>query len=82
VRGRLPRPIGHGDPEQELPGPLVLAALIGVLVSFASWCFLELVRWIQQEAYKSPAGWDSIRSLVVAPARAGGSRVFTAVANA
>jgi len=28
---------------------LVFAALIGVLVSFASWCFLELVHWIQQE---------------------------------
>ena len=32
---------------------LVFAALIGVLVSFASWCFLELVHWIQQEVYKS-----------------------------
>ena len=27
---------------------LVFAAVIGVLVSFASWCFLELVHWIQQ----------------------------------
>src|SRR6266498_3186691 len=36
---------------------LVFAALIGVLVSFASWCFLELVHWIQNEVYKSlPAG--------------------------
>ncbi len=36
---------------------LVLAALIGVLVSFASWCFLELVHWIQQEVYKTlPSG--------------------------
>jgi H+/Cl- antiporter ClcA len=36
---------------------LVLAALIGVLVSFASWCFLELVHWIQQEVYTSlPSG--------------------------
>ncbi len=36
---------------------LVVAALIGVLVSFASWCFLELVHWIQQEVYKSlPSG--------------------------
>ena len=36
---------------------LVIAALIGVLVSFASWCFLELVHWIQQEVYKSlPSG--------------------------
>ncbi len=36
---------------------LVFAALIGVLVSFASWCFLELVHWIQQEVYKSlPSG--------------------------
>jgi len=26
---------------------LVFAALIGVLVSFTSWCFLELVHWIQ-----------------------------------
>ena len=32
---------------------LVLAALIGVLVSFASWSFLELVHWIQQEVYKT-----------------------------
>ena len=30
---------------------LVLAALLGVLVSFVSWCFLELVHWIQQEVY-------------------------------
>ena len=36
---------------------LVLAALLGVLVSFASWCFLELVHWIQQEVYQSlPSG--------------------------
>jgi len=36
---------------------LVLAALIGVLVSFASWCFLELVHCIQQEVYTSlPSG--------------------------
>jgi H+/Cl- antiporter ClcA len=36
---------------------LVLAALIGVLVSFASWCFLELVHWIQDEVYKDlPSG--------------------------
>ena len=31
---------------------LVLAALIGVLVSFLSWCFLELVHWIQQGVYE------------------------------
>ena len=31
---------------------LVFAALIGVLVSFASWCFLELVHWIQAEVYQ------------------------------
>ena len=44
---------------------LVFAALIGVLVSFASWCFLELVHWIQTEVYQSlpsdlgfhPAPW-------------------------
>ena len=35
---------------------LVAAALIGVLVSFASWCFLELVHWIQHEVYKSLPG--------------------------
>ena len=36
---------------------LVFAAVIGVLVSFASWCFLELVHWIQQEVYQSlPSG--------------------------
>jgi H+/Cl- antiporter ClcA len=34
-----------------------LAALLGVLVSFASWCFLELVHWIQQEVYQTlPSG--------------------------
>ena len=27
-------------------------ALLGVLVSFASWCFLELVHWIQQGVYQ------------------------------
>src|ERR1700750_2135011 len=31
---------------------LVLAALLGVLVSFVSWCFLELVHWIQAEVYQ------------------------------
>ena len=35
---------------------LVFAALIGVLVSFASWCFLELVHWIQQEVYQTLPG--------------------------
>ena len=36
---------------------LVLAAVIGVLVSFVSWCFLELVHWIQTEVYQSlPSG--------------------------
>src|SRR5215467_7932720 len=32
---------------------LVIAAILRVLVSFASWCFLELVHWIQQEVYQS-----------------------------
>jgi chloride channel protein, CIC family len=36
---------------------LVFAALIGVLVSFASWCFLELVHWIQARGVQSlPSG--------------------------
>ena len=36
---------------------LVFAAVIGVLVSFASWCFLELVHWIQTEVYQNlPSG--------------------------
>jgi H+/Cl- antiporter ClcA len=30
---------------------LVIAALIGVLVSFVSWGFLELVHWLQQAVY-------------------------------
>jgi H+/Cl- antiporter ClcA len=30
---------------------LVIAAFIGLAVSFASWCFLELVHWIQQGVY-------------------------------
>ena len=58
---------------------LVFAALIGVLVSFASWGFLELVHWIQQEVYKSlPSGlglhpvpwWWPLPVLVVAGALA------------
>ena len=55
---------------------LVLAALLGVLVSFASWCFLELVHWIQQEVYQQPAQRAGIasRPLVVAAAGAGGGR--------
>ena len=32
---------------------LVSAAVIGVLVSLASWCFLELVHWIQYGVYQS-----------------------------
>ena len=36
---------------------LILAALLGVLVSFASWCFLELVHWLQEEVYQRlPSG--------------------------
>jgi H+/Cl- antiporter ClcA len=31
---------------------LVLAAFIGVLVSFVSWCFLELVHWLQVAVYR------------------------------
>ena len=55
---------------------LVLAALLGVLVSFASWCFLELVHWIQTEVYQTPAQRAGIasRSLVVAAAGDGGGR--------
>lgn len=30
---------------------LVLAAIVGVIVSLAAWCFLELVRQIQQEVF-------------------------------
>src|SRR5215470_17669280 len=49
---------GPADPGETLRSKsyrvlLVFAALIGVLVSFTSWCFLELVHWIQQEVYKS-----------------------------
>ena len=36
---------------------LVFAALIGVLVSFVSWCYLELIHWIQHEVYEEPAQW-------------------------
>jgi H+/Cl- antiporter ClcA len=36
---------------------LVIAALIGVVVSFTSWCFLELVHWLQQAVYHDlPSG--------------------------
>jgi H+/Cl- antiporter ClcA len=31
---------------------LVVSALIGILVSLASWCFLELVHWLQQAVYQ------------------------------
>ena len=58
MRRLLPRPIRArrcaSKPYRVL---LVLAALLGVLVSFASWCFLELVHWIQHEVYQSlPSG--------------------------
>jgi hypothetical protein len=33
---------------------LVVAAFIGVLVSFVSWCFLELVHWLQEAVYRDP----------------------------
>ena len=57
------------------PVLLVLAAVIGVLVSFASWCFLELLHWIQTEVYQSlPSGLGFHRSLVVAAAGAGRRR--------
>ena len=54
--------VSPADPGATLRGKpyrvlLVLAALLGVLVSFASWCFLELVHWIQQEIYQRlPSG--------------------------
>jgi H+/Cl- antiporter ClcA len=36
---------------------LVVAALVGVVVSLASWAFLELLHWIQEWVYKDlPAG--------------------------
>ena len=38
-------------------GLLVLAAAVGILVSLASWCFLELVHYLQQWLYKDlPSG--------------------------
>ena len=55
---------------------LVLAALVGVLVSFASWCFLELIHWIQEEVYRtlpSGLGFDAV-AVVVAAAGDGGRR--------
>jgi hypothetical protein len=33
-------------------GLLVVVAVVGVVVSVASWCFLELTYQIQQELYK------------------------------
>lgn len=35
------------------PVLLVLAAVIGVIVSFASWCFLELVFWMQHWIFEN-----------------------------
>lgn len=35
--------------------PLVFAALIGVPVSFAPWCFQDLVDRVQQEVVQKPA---------------------------
>lgn len=54
---------------------LILAAIIGLLVSFASWCFLELVHWVQHEVYESlpsdlgyhsPPAWWPLPPLAVA----------------
>jgi len=36
---------------REYRGLLIVAAFIGVLVSFVSWCFLELVHWLKQAVY-------------------------------
>lgn len=41
---------------REYRGLLVVAAFIGVLVSFVSWCFLELVHWLQEAVYKDLPG--------------------------
>ena len=61
--GKQVRPVSEAAAAPADPGALirsksyrvllVLAALIGVLVSFASWCFLELVHWIQHGVYQS-----------------------------
>ena len=51
---------------------LVLAAVIGVVVSFVSWAFLEIVHYTQQWLFTDlpdDFGWDS-DSVVVVPARA------------
>jgi H+/Cl- antiporter ClcA len=54
---------------------LVVAAVIGVVVSFASWCFLELVRYLQQWVfvnlpsglgYKTAPDWWPLPVLAVA----------------
>jgi hypothetical protein len=48
---------------------LVLAAVIGVLVSFTSWCFLELLHWIQTEVYQSlPSGGPTFPALFIGAA--------------
>src|SRR5689334_10729055 len=44
------------DPAPDLKGPafirlLALAAVVGVVVSFAAWCFLELVHVVQDGVY-------------------------------
>jgi H+/Cl- antiporter ClcA len=36
---------------------LVVAAVIGVLVSFVAWGFLEVVHWLQVAAYEDLPGW-------------------------
>ncbi|MFZ0322625.1 MAG: chloride channel protein [Actinomycetes bacterium] len=36
---------------------LVIACLVGLVVSFASWCFLEAVYWIQQGVYVDLPSW-------------------------
>jgi H+/Cl- antiporter ClcA len=36
---------------RQLLGLLVLAALVGLVVSLAAWCFLEAVHWTQQGVY-------------------------------
>ena len=52
---------------------LVIVAAIGVVVSLAAWCFLELVYQITQEVYTHlphALGYDNGASAVVADSRA------------
>ena len=77
------------DPTPDLKGPafmklLALAAIVGVVVSFAAWCFLELVHVVQDAVYDDlpdllgfshTPSWWAIPLLIISGAAVAGAIV-------